>query len=273
MASGTRFLPPDELEKAEQTKRRFLQLEIGVVLGLTLGQAGWYALLNIVERLTRGEALKNQKSVINPAAIPDRPWLDAIVQLSDIVFGRVVPLLLVAFLLTKFYPPMRAFWATNGLKPASMKEAASYLSRGLALAAIIGIPGFGFYLAAKAIGINTTVVASGLQNSWWAYLVLILSAIAVSFYEEIIVVGYLFARLNQLYVSPIAVIVASALLRGSYHLYQGIGGFIGNVVMGAVFGWFYQRTKKLSVLIIAHAIIDIVAFIGYALLHQNVSWL
>ena len=40
-----------------------------------------------------------------------------------------------------------------------------------------------------------------------------------------------------------AVIVTSALIRGSYHLYQGFGGFVGNVVMGVIFGWFYTRTN------------------------------
>ena len=34
----------------------------------------------------------------------------------------------------------------------------------------------------------------------------------------------------------------SAVLRGSYHLYQGFGGFVGNIVMGLVFGRVWQRT-------------------------------
>ena len=62
-----------------------------------------------------------------------------------------------------------------------------------------------------------------------------------------------------------AVLVVSALIRGSYHLYQGFGGFIGNVVMGLVFGWAYQRWGRALPLIVAHWVLDIVSFVGYPL--------
>ena len=63
------------------------------------------------------------------------------------------------------------------------------------------------------------------------------------------------------------------MLRGSYHLYQGFGGFIGNAVMGLVFGYYWQRTGRLWPLVIAHSLIDIVAFVGYGLLKGHVGWL
>ena len=66
---------------------------------------------------------------------------------------------------------------------------------------------------------------------------------------------------------------AQALLRGAYHLYQGLGGFVGNVVMGLVFGRIWQRTNRLWMLVGAHALIDVVAFAGYALLAGRVGWL
>ena len=43
--------------------------------------------------------------------------------------------------------------------------------------------------------------------------------------------------------------------------------------MGAVFARLWQRTNRLYPLITAHAVIDTVAFVGYALLHGHVSWL
>ena len=46
------------------------------------------------------------------------------------------------------------------------------------------------------------------------------------------------------------------MLRGSYHLYQGFGGFLGNAVMGVLFGYFYQRTRRVLPLAIAHTIVD-----------------
>ena len=68
-------------------------------------------------------------------------------------------------------------------------------------------------------------------------------------------------------------LLAQALLRGCYHLYQGLGGFVGNVVMGLVFGRVWQRTGRLWCLVGAHALIDVVAFVGYALVSPYVDWI
>ena len=65
----------------------------------------------------------------------------------------------------------------------------------------------------------------------------------------------------------------SALIRGSYHLYQGFGGFVGNAVMGIVFGLVYARTRRLLPLVVAHTLLDVVAFVGYTLLRDHWSWL
>jgi membrane protease YdiL (CAAX protease family) len=52
-------------------------------------------------------------------------------------------------------------------------------------------------------------------------------------------------------------------LRGSYHLYQGYGPFLGNVAMGVVFGWCYARFGRTAPLVVAHMILDVVSFVGY----------
>jgi membrane protease YdiL (CAAX protease family) len=62
-------------------------------------------------------------------------------------------------------------------------------------------------------------------------------------------------------------------LRGTYHLYQGFGAGLGNVAMGLVFGYAWRRTGRLWPLVIAHGIIDAVAFVGYALLAGHLHWL
>jgi membrane protease YdiL (CAAX protease family) len=65
-----------------------------------------------------------------------------------------------------------------------------------------------------------------------------------------------------------AVLLTSALLRGSYHLYQGFGGFVGNAIMGVVFVLVYRRWGRLGPLVVAHFILDLVSFVGYDLLRQ-----
>jgi membrane protease YdiL (CAAX protease family) len=72
---------------------------------------------------------------------------------------------------------------------------------------------------------------------------------------------------------PRTVVAASAVLRGSYHLYQGFGAFLGNAIMGVVFALFFMRTRRVMPLIIAHTLLDVTAFVGYTLLHDHVSWL
>ena len=49
--------------------------------------------------------------------------------------------------------------------------------------------------------------------------------------------------------------------------------FVGNIAMGIVFGWWYTRSKRVMPLVVAHTILDVVAFVGYALLRDRLSWL
>jgi uncharacterized protein len=95
--------------------------------------------------------------------------------------------------------------------------------------------------------------------------VLLLSAVRHGILEEVIVVGYLFERLPRLGWGTWQVLLASAVLRGSYHLYQGVGPFIGNFAMGLVFGWVYLKTRRVMPLVIAHALLDAAGFVGFAL--------
>lgn len=81
--------------------------------------------------------------------------------------------------------------------------------------------------------------------------------------------GYLVVRLEQLGWSVAAIVVTSALLRGAYHLYQGVPMAIGNVVMGLVFAWWYTKYRRLGALVSAHLLLDAVAFIGPTLLPES----
>jgi membrane protease YdiL (CAAX protease family) len=103
--------------------------------------------------------------------------------------------------------------------------------------------------------------------------VLIGAALQNAVLEEVVVLGFLMRRLTQLGWSPRATILTSALVRASYHLYQGIGGLLGNFAMGLLFGWLFRRWGRVLPMVLAHAAIDIVAFLGYAALAGRVAWL
>ena len=94
---------------------------------------------------------------------------------------------------------------------------------------------------------------------------LVLQAVKNAVLEEVIVVGYLVTRLRTLGWPAWAVVAASAVLRGSYHLYQGIGPFFGNAVMGLIFAEWFRRGGRVLPLIIAHTVLDVVSFVGYDL--------
>ncbi|WP_405101655.1 CPBP family intramembrane glutamic endopeptidase [Micromonospora sp. NBC_01412] len=250
------------VELNRPASRRVLGTETLLVLGLSLGQSAVYALVSIIAKLTADGPLSKQTAALNTSQSA-RPWLDLTYQLLGIVFALLPVLLAVHLLARDPGDPGR----TLGV---DLRRPGSDLARGAGLAALIGLPGLVLFWAAAQLGVNATLVPAGLPEVWWAVPVLILAAVQNAVLEEVIVVGYLVTRLRQLRWRLGAVIAASAVLRGSYHLYQGFGAFLGNAVMGVVFSYFYLRTKRVLPLIIAHTLLDVVAFVGYALLPS--SW-
>ncbi|GAB3662929.1 CPBP family intramembrane glutamic endopeptidase [Streptomyces sparsus] len=246
-----------------------LRREMLLVLALSLGASAVSALISFTGSLTRPGGLSDQAANLNRSLAPDRPWLDLAWQLFGIGTA-LVPVLLVAHLLLRESDP-----AAGGMRLIGfdLRRPRFDLVRGVAVAAAIGGSGLLLYLGAHAAGANLTVVPESLPEVWWKFPVLILSAVQNSVVEEVIVVGYLLRRLDQLGWSPLAALAASSVLRGTYHLYQGIGGFVGNLVMGVIFVWLYRRWGRVGPLVAAHALIDIVAFLGYALLAGRVDWL
>src|SRR5690349_11527150 len=249
----------------EPFPRRVLRDETLLVLALSLGASGVSALISFIGSVTKPGGLKDQAATLNSSAAPGRPWLDLAWQLFGIATA-LVPVALVAHLLIRVGTGLRVL-GFDRTRPGQD------VARGACVAAGIGSAGLAFYLVARAAGFNLTVVPESLPDVWWKFPVLILSALQNAVLEEVIVVGYLLRRLGQLGWTPMAALLASSVLRGSYHLYQGIGGFIGNMVMGVVFVLLYRRWQRVGPLVAAHALLDIGAFVGYALLAGKVDWL
>ncbi|MBM9509153.1 CPBP family intramembrane metalloprotease [Streptomyces sp. KK5PA1] len=244
---------------------RTLRSETLIVLALSLGASGLSALISFIGSVTQPGALKNQAATLVGSYAPHRPWLDLAWQLFYIATA-LAPVALVAHLLARERVGM-------GVLGFDLSRPRRDLLRGAAVAAVIGGTGLAFYLGVRAAGFNLTVVPESLPNVWWKIPVLIASAVQNAVLEEVIVLGYLLRRLDQLRWSPNAALTASAVLRGSYHLYQGLGGFFGNMAMGVVFVLLYRRWGRIGPMVAAHALIDTVAFVGYALLAGKVGWL
>jgi uncharacterized protein len=235
-----------------------------LVLGASLGASAAHSIVSFIGKLTAPTPLAQQTTALNPSQAPGRPWLDLSLQLLGIITA-VVPALLAIHLLHRDDPPVELGIDTRRI--------GFDVGTGLGLAAVIGIPGLGLYVAARELGVNTTIAAANLPPYWWSIPVLVLAALANGVLEEVVVVGYLLTRLREIGWRTWHIVAASALLRGSYHLYQGVGGFVGNAIMGVVFALFFLRTKRVLPLIIAHTILDVVAYLGYTLLRDRLSFL
>ena len=247
---------------SELTERHPLRIELVVVLAVTFGLSAVTAILQLADSVLRN--LSAQRIPLNPR----RSYFGLI----DLGLNATVVVQLIAWGGLGLY----LLWR-SGLSPARIGLARfdwrADLAGGVGLAALIGLPGLALYLVARALHINASVVPSSLGDTWWRVPMLLVVAFANGWAEEIIVVGYLLTRLEQLGVGWRAALVWSSVLRGTYHLYQGFGAGLGNVAMGLVFGYAWRRTGRLWPLVIAHGIIDSVAFVGYALLAGHLHWL
>jgi CAAX protease family protein len=251
--------PPDELTDPQ---RRGLRIEIVVVLAVTFGLSAYTALLNLIEAVLLG--LAGQTVALNPRRSP--------FDLIDLGLNLAVIFQLIAWGALAVYLLWRSGFEPIQIGLGKLHWRPDILG-GIGLAALIGLPGLGLYVAARALGLSAHVEPVELYDTWWRLPVLLIAAFANGWAEEVIVVAFLLTRLRQLRVNPLVALLASSLLRGAYHLYQGFSAGLGNVAMGLVFGYVWRRTGRLWPLIIAHGLIDSVAYVGYALAAGHLGWL
>jgi membrane protease YdiL (CAAX protease family) len=234
-------------------ERRVLRDEVLLVLFLSLAASALYSLVNLLSAPIRG------------VSAPLYPRAALAYQLLDIGTS-LVPVALVAHLLHR----SRESMASIGL---DLRRPLPDLALGAVLALIVGTVGLVVYATSVQLGVNRLVVPVPPTGYWWTVPLLLLGALRSALLEEVIVCGYLVRRLDQLGWSPGRALAASALLRASYHLYQGFGGFVGNLALGLFFGRIYQRRQRTTPLVVAHFLIDAGAGLGYLALRGRLSWL
>ncbi|AIY03768.1 abortive infection protein [Arthrobacter sp. PAMC 25486] len=231
--------------------RRRLIMEVLLVLGVSLGQSAVYSVVSLLDKMSRAPI--SQGTATLNAVRNNREFFDFTYQILDIVFA-LVPVLLVFYLLAE---PGKSVFLKMGL---DWRHPWRDGLGALGLLVIIGVPSLGLYAAGRALGVTTEIIPSALNQYWWTVPVLVLSAIRAGVLEEVILNGYLLGRLQKIGLGWWSAIFLAALLRGSYHLYQGFGPFIGNFVMGLLFGWVYKKWGRVAPLVAAHALVDIAAF-------------
>jgi membrane protease YdiL (CAAX protease family) len=233
------FAPPSP-------SRRTLAEETLLVLSLSLLASAVDALFSYLQApVNRGVAVSLFRDV------------ELARQLSDVLFS-LAPVWLVVYLIRRNGERFEAF----GMDTAVIGRDVRW---GLLAGLGVGAVGLGFYLAAIELNVNRFVIPVPPLGHWWTIPILFLSATQNALLEEFVVVGYLIRRLEQVGWGGLAAIAASAVLRGSYHLYQGWGGFTGNLLLGLAFGFAYRRWRRVWPLVAAHALVDILSGVGYIL--------
>ncbi|MGW9550415.1 CPBP family intramembrane glutamic endopeptidase [Citricoccus zhacaiensis] len=276
------------LEALAAPSARVVRWEIAIVLALSLGKSAVYAIVNLIDKWTQAP-LSGQTTTLNPA-LDDRQYFDLTYQLLDIGFALVPVLLVLHLVWMRGRNPLRTF----GL---DFRRPGRDVGLGIGLFLAIGLGTLAVYAAGRAAGVTTAIVGSALNEYWWTTPVLLFSALRHGLLEEIIVVAWLFDRIGYLQqrragldpsrpgglagadggprtwasgavvpVNPVAVLVGCAVLRGAYHLYQGVGPGIGNLLMGLVFGAVYLKYRRVMPLVIAHFLLDAAGFVAYPLL-------
>ena len=234
--------------------RRDLIEEVLIVLSLSLLYAALVALLNLLSA-----PVKRSVAVATfPGAAPQFPFLK---QLLDILFS-LAPVWLVFHLIRRSGQRPRII-GFDAERPVFDVTAAVVLS-----VAVAGV-GFAVYRAAIALNVNRFVVPVPPEHHWWTFPILVLGAFQFGLLEETVVCGYLVTRLQQLRLSAPAAVVVAAVLRGSYHLYQGWGGFTANLALGLFFGALFVRWRRTWPLVIAHGLVDTAAGVAFIANHHK----
>jgi membrane protease YdiL (CAAX protease family) len=231
-------------------ERRTLVEEIVIVLTLSLLASAVYAVIDLLSAPIKG---------VYVASVDQSTELAK--QIAGFVFG-LAPVALVVHLVRRDGEGV----AGIGL---AWDRPRRDLTRGAALFVVVAIGGLAVYLGAVGLGVNRFVIPVPALGHWWTVPVLVMNAVGAALLEETIVLAYLITRLQRLGWSDTAAIAASALLRGSYHLYQGWGGFAGNLAMGLLFGWIFVRTRRAWPFVVAHLLLDVGAGVGYLLFRNH----
>ena len=86
------------------------------------------------------------------------------------------------------------------------------------------------------------------------YILLFVASCANGFAEELVMRGYLIPRFERLLGSTWMSVILTAILFGSYHVYQGVSAAIGVAIAGLLYGMLFCFFRRLWPLAMAHAL-------------------
>jgi len=213
---------------------RMLRLELGLVLLLAFSP-GILGLLLL--------ALGPQGTAPTETQV-----LPSLVSLLFELFLSWTPVLVVGFLLAR----NREGWAGIGLT--------RFRAGDLGMGAVLWVASFILVLVLAQLfqyfgQREVDFLPEGLPL-WFRSLQAVLIAVTAGVTEEIVVRGYAQTRLEQLRAPTAVIILLPTALWGVLHVYQGAGAALTIFGLGLMYAWYFQRTRRLWPLILAHVLFD-----------------
>jgi membrane protease YdiL (CAAX protease family) len=237
---GAPYGPPPERPPARNPlprpagSPRMLRLELGLVLLLAFSP-GILGLLLL--------ALGPQGTAPTETQV-----LPSLVSLLFELFLSWTPVLVVGFLLAR----NREGWAGIGLT--------RFRAGDLGMGAVLWVASFILVLVLAQLfqyfgQREVDFLPEGLPL-WFRSLQAVLIAVTAGVTEEIVVRGYAQTRLEQLRAPTAVIILLPTALWGVLHVYQGAGAALTIFGLGLMYAWYFQRTRRLWPLILAHVLFD-----------------
>lgn len=202
---------------------------------------------HMVKYLATGERAR-----LLTVGIVDHTTLDVVVQIALLIAGSM-GVVLVAYMLSRSGESLRALGLTRPF-PRDVGLSAAFTLLFLVLAVVVAqivVHGLGFGTISRAATphLGLTYLPVGLVSSLRAGVI-----------EEVVVCGYLITRLRQVGWSDRKAVSTSTAVRASYHVHGGVFLVCFTVVFGLVLGRFYEKTHRLSVVVMTHVLYDAVLF-------------
>lgn len=94
------------------------------------------------------------------------------------------------------------------------------------------------------------------------FVAIYIASIVNPVFEEVVVCGYVIPMLSRRFGQTTAINV-SVIIRGSYHLYQGVAALPFHLVYGLIQAYTYVRVGRLWPLVVSHALLDFFALLYY----------
>lgn len=111
---------------------------------------------------------------------------------------------------------------------------------------------------------NNAVVTEILNAMCKFPFLIFFSAITAGITEEFIFRGYILSRLSYFFKNKHIAVILSALMFAFIHLaYKTVNELLFAFLIGLIYGYFYQRYRNITVLVIVHFLVDTVAFLVY----------